>query len=91
MGLTSFGLGIGVFCAFLYSILLLSVILGLDFLEPALFRLQHRTLITIREQIIARERHARAGARTSVASTVPSPSLSITETARAAETAVFGG
>jgi hypothetical protein len=32
MGLTSFGLEIGIFCDLLYSVLLFSVILRLDFL-----------------------------------------------------------
>ena len=36
MGLTSLGLEIGIFCDFLYSVLLLSVALGLDFLGLAL-------------------------------------------------------
>ena len=41
MGLASLGLDIGIFCDFLYSVLLLSVILGLlDFLGLALSRPQ---------------------------------------------------
>ena len=40
MGLASFGLDIGILCAFLYSVLLLNVILGLDFLGCALSRPQ---------------------------------------------------
>ena len=40
MGLASFGLEIGVFCDFLYSVLLLNAILGLDCLGLALSRPQ---------------------------------------------------
>ena len=40
MGLTSFGLEIGIFCDFRYSVLLLNAILGLDFLGRALSRPQ---------------------------------------------------
>ena len=40
-GLASLGLDIGIFCDLLYRILLLSVILGLDFLGLALSRPQH--------------------------------------------------
>ena len=40
MGQTSFGLDIGIFCDFLYSVLLLDVSLGLDFLGLALSRPQ---------------------------------------------------
>ena len=36
IGLASLGLEIGIFCGFLYSVLLLSVILGLDYLGLAL-------------------------------------------------------
>jgi hypothetical protein len=36
MGLASLGLDIGIFCDFLYSVNLLSAVLGLDFLGPAL-------------------------------------------------------
>jgi hypothetical protein len=36
MGLISLGLDIGIFCNLLYSVLLLNVILGLDFLGLAL-------------------------------------------------------
>jgi hypothetical protein len=42
MGLTSFGLEIGIFCDFRYSVLLLNAILGLDFLGRALSRPQVR-------------------------------------------------
>jgi hypothetical protein len=40
MGLASFGLQIGVFREFLYSVLLLNAILGLDLLGLALYRPQ---------------------------------------------------
>ena len=40
MGLASLGLGIGIFCDSLYSVLLLNAILGLDFLGLALSRPQ---------------------------------------------------
>jgi hypothetical protein len=40
MGLASFGLEIGIFCEFLHCVLLLSAILGLDFLGLALSRPQ---------------------------------------------------
>jgi hypothetical protein len=40
MGLASLGLVIGAFCGFLYSVLLLNAILGLDLLGPTLSRPQ---------------------------------------------------
>ena len=40
MGLASLGLEIGIFCDFLYSVILLNVFLGLDFLGLALSRPQ---------------------------------------------------
>ena len=40
MGLASLGLEIGIFCYFLYSVLLFNAILGLDFLGRALSRPQ---------------------------------------------------
>jgi hypothetical protein len=42
MGLASLGLELGIFCDFLYSILLLNAVLGLDFLGLALSRSQSR-------------------------------------------------
>ena len=45
MGPASLGLDIGIFCDFLYSVLLMSAILGLDFLGLALSRPQVLFLI----------------------------------------------
>jgi hypothetical protein len=46
MGLASLGLDISIFCDFLYSVLLLDTILGVDFLGPALSRPQVRSSTT---------------------------------------------
>ena len=40
MGMASFGMGIGIFCGFLFIVLPSSVVLGLDLLELALSRPQ---------------------------------------------------
>ena len=45
MGRASLGLDVGIFCDFLYSVLLLSAILGLDFLGLALSRPQVRRAV----------------------------------------------
>ena len=51
MGLASLGRGMGIFCDFLFSVLLSSVILGLNFLALALFRPQvHRLELSGRER-----------------------------------------
>jgi hypothetical protein len=59
MGLAGLGLEIGIFCDFLYSVLLLSAVLGLDFLGLALFRPQvaHRVRNDERARIFRRAFH----------------------------------
>ena len=61
MGLTSFGLYIGIFCGFLCSVLLLSAILELYFLGLALSRPQVRPHLADQPDRIVRLRARRDG------------------------------
>jgi hypothetical protein len=61
MGPASLGLEIGVFCACLYGVLLLSAILGLDFLGLALSRPQARARAAGRRPRGSQPREGQAG------------------------------